>query len=936
VTDRDDPEPGPEPTPEPTVGHGDAPGEATADGRTEVPTPPSPATPPLGARSLGPDEQAREFFTLLLDLPRGAETAEADRPAGCVEIRILEAGVDRKGCIVREENYPKTFAGWFDHLGAIIKSLRTIDGVSAYATLNPVDPALAARVGNRLARVRNTTLDANVTAIRFLFLDIDPTRPADISSTEHELALAIARRDRILAENPDLAASAAWGLSGNGCWVLVRLPDYLNDTPHRGLIARALDILIARYNDAEVKIDEKPKNPSRIMAIPGTWKCKGEDTPQRPWRRATLDSPPGTPQPFDLASWVERNAPADEGKAGRADASKPAAAGRRAGRTAGRGPRPSDVETRASKYLAACRPAISGQGGHKQAIKVAVEVGPGFDLAPDVALRLLRTEWNPRCEPPWSERELRHKVDEAYRIEPERGWHLRNGLAVSRANGAPVATGGGGGGGVAPGASPAGPAPEVSEAEDDPHRLARIYIDQHCRHKDGLILRFWQSEWLRWDGAYRPVPDKSLRADLTSTIKEEFDQLNLEDIANADPTKPPPTARKVTRKLVGDVDQALSGYTHLGRAVQPSWLCDDPPWPADEVLPTRNALVHLPSLVENRDAIRPPTPLFFAPYTLDYDFDPSAPKPIHWLTFLGTLPVTPRSKVKLQLWPDDPESVATLQEWFGYLLTPDTRQEKILAIFGPKRSGKGTIARVLKALIGPENTAAPTLSGLTTNFGLAPLIGKPCALISDARLSGRADAAVIVERLLSISGEDAITIDRKHLPAWTGKLPTRFTLISNELPKLSDAAGALASRLIILKLTRSFYGQEDPTLTDLLLMELPSLLLWAIEGWRRLRNRGHFQQPASGLDLVEQFENLTSPHGEFARDRCVVGDGYEVMISLLYEEWKGWCQEKGRDYVGTEQEFGRNLQAAVPGLTTCQHRQQEGGKRWYYRGIKIA
>ena len=74
---------------------------------------------------------------------------------------------------------------------------------------------------------------------------------------------------------------------------------------------------------------------------------------------------------------------------------------------------------------------------------------------------------------------------------------------------------------------------------------------------------------------------------------------------------------------------------------------------------------------------------------------------------------------------------------------------------GPKRAGKGTIGRVLTGLLGAHNVAAPTLAGLSTNFGLSPLIGKPLGLVSDARLSGRPDSNIVVERLLSVSGEDS-------------------------------------------------------------------------------------------------------------------------------------------------------------------------------------
>src|SRR6185369_16875577 len=136
----------------------------------------------------------------------------------------------------------------------------------------------------------------------------------------------------------------------------------------------------------------------------------------------------------------------------------------------------------------------------------------------------------------------------------------------------------------------------------------------------------------------------------------------------------------------------------------------------------------------------------------------------------------------------------------------DTSQQKILMIVGPKRAGKGTIGRILTAVLGSANVAAPTLGGLANNFGVAPLLGKPVALISDARFSGRSsEQAIVVERLLSISGEDMLTIDRKNREPLTVKLPTRFTILTNELSRLTDASAALPSRLLVLQLTRSWY-----------------------------------------------------------------------------------------------------------------------------------
>src|SRR5262249_4640942 len=101
---------------------------------------------------------------------------------------------------------------------------------------------------------------------------------------------------------------------------------------------------------------------------------------------------------------------------------------------------------------------------------------------------------------------------------------------------------------------------------------------------------------------------------------------------------------------------------------------------------------------------------------------------------------------------DPRENIATLQEWMGYLLTPATRQQKILMMIGPPASGRSTIARIITALIGPDNVASPDLASFAEQFGLSPLVGKTVAIVGDARLSNRPDSAQIVGRLLRIVG----------------------------------------------------------------------------------------------------------------------------------------------------------------------------------------
>ena len=366
----------------------------------------------------------------------------------------------------------------------------------------------------------------------------------------------------------------------------------------------------------------------------------------------------------------------------------------------------------------------------------------------------------------------------------------------------------------------------TAEAVDDPHRLARAAVAENWQHAEGKTLRSYRGEFVRWSGAaYQPLADDEVRAALTATIKREFDQKRP---TNKD-GEPLPTM-KVTKNCVANAENALRSLTILPAVTEsPAWIGDSSPWRAEDCLIARNGILHLPSFAAGAmNYMRSCTPALFAFNSLDYSFHADADPPENWFRFLQ------------QLWPNDNESICTLQDWFGYCLTPNTRLQKMLMLIGPKRSGKGTIARVLRAVVGAANVCAPTLASLECNFGLQPLLNKTLAIIADARLSGRADQAKITERLLSISGEDPQTIDRKFLQQVDTKLNVRFMIISNELPRLADNSGALPSRLIVLRLSESWFGHEDTDLTEKLLIELPGILNWSIRGWRNITAQKRF------------------------------------------------------------------------------------------------
>ena len=137
-------------------------------------------------------------------------------------------------------------------------------------------------------------------------------------------------------------------------------------------------------------------------------------------------------------------------------------------------------------------------------------------------------------------------------------------------------------------------------------------------------------------------------------------------------------------------------------------------------------------------------------------------------------------------------------------------------------------------------------------------------------------------------------------------------MLSNEIPRIPDASGALASRFLLIVLRESFYGREDHTIYARLVSELPGILAWALDGLARLTARGFFIQPTSASQSLTYLEDLSSPVMAFVRAECTVRSGVSVAKSELYAAYRTWCQGNGQSHVDIQPVFGRNLLAALP------------------------
>ncbi len=440
----------------------------------------------------------------------------------------------------------------------------------------------------------------------------------------------------------------------------------------------------------------------------------------------------------------------------------------------------------------------------------------------------------------------------------------------------------------------------------------RLLPDWQHPDTGALTCRRWRGCWMHWTGtAWREWDDAQVRATMYRRLEHAVYDSGPDRDGEPQVRDWAPTRQKISNLL-----DALGAITLLpGEVDAPSWL--DPGEPnSGPIVACRNGLLRI------RDrALLPHRPEFFNIVSVPYTYDPHATAPT-WARFLD------------QIWPDDPEAVHALQEWFGYVLSGRTDQQKILLIKGPSRSGKGTIARVLGELVGREHLAGPTLAGLGSNFGLSSLLGKPLAVISDARLSGK-DGGPIVERLLTISGEDTIDIDRKYRDPWTGKLPTRLMILTNELPSFGDTSGVIARRFVILSMTRSWLGKEDTALTDHLAAEMPGILNWALDGLARLEQSGRITEPASSRESVVIMQDTASPTSAFVREKCATGPDRMIPVDVLWAAWREWAEDSGIPQ-GTKQIFGRNLQSVVPQLHRARPRDQYGAQVSTYTGITLA
>lgn len=187
-----------------------------------------------------------------------------------------------------------TISGYYENKEKLLRDTSRYDGVNnIFFTLNVFSEDLLARGKDKLIEyASHTTSDSEITRRELLLIDVDPKRPAGVSSTDEELQSS----EIVLMEVVNFLTSEGFpepviACSGNGYHALYKV-DSPNTKEVTQLYKDFLYALDSKFSDEKAQIDKTTYNPARITKMYGTIACKGDSTESRPHRRSRIVKAP--------------------------------------------------------------------------------------------------------------------------------------------------------------------------------------------------------------------------------------------------------------------------------------------------------------------------------------------------------------------------------------------------------------------------------------------------------------------------------------------------------------------------------------------------------------------------------------------------------------------------------------------------------------------
>lgn len=281
------------------------------------------------------------------------------------------------------------------------------------------------------------------------------------------------------------------------------------------------------------------------------------------------------------------------------------------------------------------------------------------------------------------------------------------------------------------------------------------------------------------------------------------------------------------------------------------------------------------------------SPEHMATTALPYEYDPEATAPM-WGKVLG-----------------DAMSEAEqgfLQEYAGYCLTTSVQHQIALWLYGPPGSSKSTLIAGFEAMLG-ELAGALSLTQLGSRFGLAGIEGK--TLLTCTEVPKQHVKATDVLNAM-ITG-DTLQVERKGKDVFDHRSTAKLLWSMNNLPGLFDTNNGLFRRVKVLELESIPADERDPTMIERVRLEGPGIINWALEGLRRLNERGHFTYPKTVTEATAKFKRDNDLPGQFLEEGCKRPESelydtkeFKVYASDLTGAFNEWAQKNGHGHRSTK------------------------------------
>jgi len=432
--------------------------------------------------------------------------------------------------------------------------------------------------------------------------------------------------------------------------------------------------------------------------------------------------------------------------------------------------------------------------------------------------------------------------------------------------------------------------------------VATRLLQEQFTH-DGLpTLRHYHASFWLWNGThYRELPDEEVDPRLTKFLQAH-----------------PETRARAGTRLDAEVKRNLAALTHVPDVVEQPCMIDGQRFePASHLLSFRNGVVDLNRLLAQKKAgLTPHTPALFSAFSLPYDYDPAARCP-RWKLFLSE--VLPHQKI-----------LRLLQEWFGLCMIPEMSYQRLVFLLGEGANGKTVTATVLTNMLGAQNVSSLPLELLEDAHSVVAMRSKLLNISPEVGDIDRTSEGM----LKAITGGEAITWNQKFKPVITERPTARLLVIGNTLPRFRDRSGGMWRRVIVVPFPVAIpEDRQDRALAERLCKELPGIVNWALEGLRRLQNRGRFDVPMICQKAVKEHRRECNPARNFLGSEYAEAPEYHIETDSLYSRYRDFCNQN-RYMPLNESNFGQEVRRAFPRVER-RRRRLPGGKRvWYYEGIR--